>query len=61
MSSHLLSTATVMYKTATLHSVLATKIGQALAESYTERIKHTQAKNHDSKGLLSDKYETDLQ
>jgi len=61
MSSHLLSTATVMYKTATLHSVLATKIGQALAESYTERIKHTQAKNHDCKGLLSDKYETNLQ
>jgi len=31
------------------------------AESYTERIKHTQAKNHDSQGLLSDKYETNLQ
>jgi len=30
---------------------------KALAESYTEHIKHTQAKNHDSKGLLSDKYE----
>jgi len=41
-----------------LHSVLATKIGQALAENYTECIKHTQAKSHDSKGLLSDKYET---
>ena len=32
-----------------LHSVLATKIGQALAESYTECIKQTQAKSHDSK------------
>jgi len=31
-----------------LHSVLATKMGQALAESYTECMKHTQAKGHDS-------------
>jgi len=31
------------------------------AESYTERIKPTKAKIHDSKRLLSDKYETNLQ
>jgi len=56
MSSHL-STATVVYKT-NLAFCASYKIGQALAENYTECIKHTQAKSHDSKGLLSDKYET---
>ena len=32
-------------------------MGQAPAESYTKLMKHTQAKSHDSKGLLSDKCE----
>ena len=40
-----------------LHSALATKMGQAPTESYTERMKHTQATRHDSKGLPSDKRE----
>ena len=40
-----------------LQSALATKMGQATTESYTERMKHTQAKRHDSKGLPSDKRE----
>ena len=40
-----------------LHSALATKMGQAPTESYTERMKRTQATSHDSKGLLSDKCE----
>jgi len=44
-----------------LHSVLATKIGQAPAESYTERMKHTQAKSHDSERLQSDKRENTQQ
>ena len=30
-------------------------MGQAPAESYTKRMKHTQAKTHDSKRLLSNK------
>ena len=33
-----------------MHSVLAIKMGQAPAESYTKRMKHTQAKSHDSEG-----------
>ena len=37
-----------------LYSALATKMGQAPTESYTERMKHTQATRHDSKGLPSD-------
>ena len=40
-----------------LHSVLATKMGPAPTESYTECMKDTQARSHDSKGLLSDKCE----
>ena len=40
-----------------MHSALATKMGQAPTESYTERMKHTQATSHDSKGLPSDKHE----
>ena len=32
-------------------------MGQAPTESYTERMKHTQATRHDSKGLPSDKRE----
>ena len=40
-----------------LHSALATKMAQAPTESYTERMKHTQATRHDSKGLPSDKRE----
>ena len=32
-------------------------MGQAPTESYTERMKHTQATRHDSKGLPSDKIE----
>ena len=39
------------------HSVLAMKLEQAPAESYTERMKHNQAKKHESKRLLSDKRE----
>ena len=38
-----------------LHSLLAMKMGQAPTESYTERMKFTQATSHDSKGLPSDK------
>ena len=33
-----------------LPSALATKMGQVPTESYTERMKHTQATRHDSKG-----------
>ena len=40
-----------------LHSVLAMKMAQAPTESYTERMKRTQATSHDSKGLPSDKRE----
>ena len=35
-----------------LHSLLATKLGQAPAKSYTEHMKHPQAKSHDSKTAL---------
>jgi len=59
MSSHL-STATVVYKT-DLAFCASYKIRQALAESYTERIKHTHTKSHDSKEVLSDKYEINSQ
>jgi len=34
------------------------KMEQAPAESYTKHMKHTQAKSHDSKRLLSDKRES---
>jgi len=54
MSSHFLSTAK-WCRRRILHSVLATKRGQASAESYTEHMRDTQAKHHDSKRLLSDK------
>jgi len=43
MSSHLLSTAK-WYTSPILHSVLATKTGQAPAESYTKCMKHIPAK-----------------
>ena len=59
-SSHLLSTAK-WYMRPILHSVVATKMGQVPAESYTERMKHTQAKSHDSKRLRSDKRENTQQ
>ena len=55
ISSRLISTVKVMYTRPILHSVLATKIGQAPTESYTERMTHTQATRHDSNGLTSDK------
>ena len=51
--SRLLSTAK-WYTRPILHSVLAIKMGQAPAESYTKRTKHTQAKRHDSERLKSD-------
>ena len=38
-----------------LHSMLATKMGQVPAESYTKDMKHTNARSHDSKELLNDK------
>jgi len=38
-----------------LHSMLATKMGQVPAESYTKHMKHTNARSHDSKELLNDK------
>ena len=46
-----------------VHSMLATKIEQVPAESYTEcmKHKHTQTKSHDSKRLLSDKCENTQQ
>jgi len=44
-----------------LHSVLATKMGQAPAESYTKRMKHTQAKSHYSERLQSDRRENTQQ
>ena len=53
ISSRLLSTAK-WYTRPILHSVLATKMGQAPAESYTKRMKHTQAKSHDPERLQSD-------
>ena len=67
-SSHVIRGTTVMHRHASyqqsktctrpiLHSALATKMGQAPTESYTERMKHTQATRHDSKGLPSDKRE----
>ena len=37
----------------TLQCVLATKMEQAPAESYTECLKHTQAQSHDPKRMLS--------
>ena len=40
-----------------LHSVLDTKMGQVTVESYTKRIKRTQAKSHDSERLQSDRCE----
>ena len=43
----------VIYET-DLASVLAIKMGQAPAESYTKRMKHTQDKSHDSERLQSD-------
>ena len=52
-SSRLLSTAK-WYMRLILHSVLAIKMGQAPAKSYTKRMKHTQAKSHDSERLQSD-------
>ena len=59
-SSHLLSTAK-WYTRPILHSVLATKMGQAPAESYTKSMKHTQAKSHDSERLQSDRRENTQQ
>ena len=56
MSSCLLSTAK-WHTRQILHSLLATKMGQVPAESYTKRMKHTQAKSHDSERLQSDKRE----
>ena len=56
MSSRLLSTAK-WYTRPILHSVLATKIGQAPAESYTKHMKHTQATSHNSEMLQSDRCE----
>ena len=56
MSSRLRSTVRVIYETI-LHSALPAKMGQAPTESYTERMKRTQATSHDSKGLPSDKRE----
>jgi len=44
-----------------LDSVLAMKMGQAPAECYTEHMKHTQAKSHDSERLQSDKCENNQQ
>ena len=46
-----------MYETDLAFCVLPTKMGQAPTESYTERMKRTQATSHDSKGLPSDKRE----
>ena len=44
-----------------MQCVLATKMEQAPAESYTERMKHTQAKkSHDSKRMLSGSEKTAL-
>jgi len=56
MSSRLLSTAK-WYTRPILRSVLATKMGQAPAESYTKRMKYTQAKSHDSERLHNDRRE----
>ena len=67
-SSHVIRGTTVIHRHASnqqsktctrpiLHSALAMKMGQAPTESYTERMKHTQATRHDSKGLPSDKRE----
>jgi len=59
-SSHLMPTA--KWHTGTIsQSVLDTKIGQAPAESYIEHMKHTQAKSHDSKRLLSNKHKNTQQ
>ena len=55
-SSHLLSAAKWCTRLI-LHSVLATKMGQAPAESYTKCMKHTQAKSYDSEGLQSNRCE----
>jgi len=41
-----------------LQSVLATKMEQAPAESYTEHMKRTSATRHDSKRLISGKCES---
>ena len=54
MLSRLLSPAK-WYTKLILHSVLATKMGQAPAQSYTEHMKHTPATRHDS---MSDKCES---
>ena len=56
MSSHFLSTAK-WWMRPILHSVLATKMGQAPAESYIKYMKHTQAKSHNSKRLQSNERE----
>ena len=45
-----------------LHSVLVTKMGQATptesyTKHYTECMKHTQARSHDSEGLSCDKHQ----
>ena len=56
MSSHLNSTAKWCTRPI-LHSVQAMEREQAPAESYTKCMKHTQAKNHDSNRLQSDKRE----
>lgn len=40
-----------------LHSVLAMKMGKSSVESYTEHMKHTQPKSHDSEMLQRDKCE----
>jgi len=56
MSSHLLSTAK-WWMRLILHSLLATKMGQAPAESYIKYMKHIQAKSHDSKRLQSNEHE----
>ena len=59
-SSRLLSTAKG-YMRPILHSVLAIKMGQAPAESYTKRMKRTQAKSHESERLQSDRRENTKQ
>ena len=55
MSSHLLSTSKWCTR---LILQSAMKMEQAPAESYTKHMKHTQAKSHDLKRLLSDKRES---
>ena len=59
-SSHLLSIAKWCMRLI-LHSVLATKMGQVPAESYTKCMEHPLATRQDSERLLSDKHENTWQ